>query len=131
MIREFVQTGRARYEFKFISYIGPHSDRVGLAMKCAVRQTGAGFWEFYDRFLVDESSAHRREQLISFAADIGLDEDRFTQCYDDPATQQQVSDDLNAARRIGISYGPRVLVNGESAGTNFAAIQTKVEAVTP
>lgn len=131
MIEELVRTGLARYEFKFISYIGPHSDRVGLAMKCAVRQSGAGFWEFYDRFLVENSSAHRREQLIDFAADIGLDEGRFTQCYDDPATQQQVSDDLNAARRIGISYGPRVRVNGERTGLTFAVIRAAVEAATP
>ena len=131
MIREFVQTGRARYEFKFISYIGPHSDRVGLAMKCAVQQSGAGFWEFYDRFLVDRSSAHRREQLISVAADIGLDEDTFTQCYDDPATKQQLDDDLDAARAIGISYGPRVRVNGVNAGVKIEGIRRQVEAATP
>ena len=131
MIEEFVQAGLARYEFKFISYIGPHSDRVGLAMKCAVQQSGAGFWEFYDRFLVDNSSAHRREQLIGFAADIGLDESRFTQCYDDPATEQLVQDDLRAARRIGISYGPRVRVNGVNAGVNIEGIRQQVEAATP
>lgn len=126
-----MQTGLARYEFRFLSYIGPHSDRVGIAMKCAVQQSGAAFWEFYDRFLVDGSSASRREQLISFAVDIELDEDRFTQCYDDPATEQLVQDDLRAARRIGISYGPRVRVNGENAGPNFISIQMNVEAATP
>ena len=131
MIEQLVQTGLARYEFKILSYIGPHSDRVGYAMSCAVRQSGAAFWEFYDRFLVDRSSAHRRDQLISFATDLGLDTDSFTQCYDDPATKRQVSDELNAARAIGISYGPRVLVNGERAGNNLASIRSLVEAATP
>ena len=131
MIEALVQTGLARYEFKFLSYIGPHSDRVGYAMECAVQQSGAAFWEFYDRFLVDKSSAHREQQLISFATDIGLDTDSFTQCYNDPATKQQVNDDLNAARRIGITHGPQVRVNGERAGANFANIRTKVEAATP
>lgn len=131
MIEHFVQTGVARYEFKFLSYIGAHSDRVGYAMACAVKQSGAAFWEFYDRFLVDRSSAHRRDQLISFATDIGLDADSFTQCFDDPATRQQVGEDLNAARAIGISYGPRVRVNGERAGITFASIQTAVERETP
>ncbi len=131
MIRELVQTGQARYEFRFLSYIGPHSDRVGYAMACAVKQSGAAFWEFYDRFLVERSSAHRRDQLVSFATDIELDTDEFTQCYDDPATRQQVSDDLNAARRIGISYGPRVLVNGVNAGTTFAGIQRRVDSASP
>lgn len=131
MIEQFVQTGLARYEFKFLSYIAAHSDRVGIAMKCAVQQSGAAFWSFYDRFLVDRSSAHRRAQLISFAVDINLDEDTFTQCYDDPDTELLVQDDLTAARRIGISYGPRIRVNGVDAGRTLESIQRQVEAATP
>ena len=131
MIEQLVQTGLARYEFKILSYIGPQSDRVGKAMECASQQSGAAFWEFYDRFLVDQSSAHRQEQLISFATEIGLDTDSFTQCYSDPATQQQVNDDLNAARAIGITHGPKVRVNGVNAGTNFESIRQRVEAATP
>lgn len=121
----------ARYEFKLLSYIGPQSDRVGYAMTCAVQQSGAAFWEFYDRFLVDRSSAHRREQLIDFASDIGLDTDSFTQCYDDPATRRQVAADLNAARALGITYGPRTRVNDQNGGTTFASIQRAVDRATP
>lgn len=131
MIEHYVRTGLARYEFKFISYIGVHSDRVGYAMACAVKQSGAAFWEFYDRFLVERSSAHRRDQLISFATEIGLDTDDFTQCYDDPATKQEVGEDLTRARDIGITYGPLAVVNGERAGRDFAGIQRRVEAATP
>ncbi len=131
MIRELVQTGQARYEFKVLSYIGPQSDRVGLGMICALQQSGAAFWEFYDRFLVDRSSAHRREQLISFATDIGLDSDQFTQCYNDPATRRQLNDELNAARALGISHGPRTRVDDQSGGTTFTSIQRAVERAIP
>ena len=131
MIEELVQTGMARYEFKLLSYIGPQSDRVGYAMSCAVQQSGAAFWEFYDRFLVDRSRAHQRDQLIGFATDIGLDTDSFTQCYDDPATRQAVRNDLNAARALGITHGPQTRVNGVSAGTTFEGIRRRVENATP
>ncbi len=131
MIETLVQTGRARYEFRILSYISSASDRVGWAMECAKQQSGAAFWEFYDRFLVDRSSARRREQLISFAADINLDEESFTQCYDDPATKQQVRDDLNAARNLGIGHGPRVFINEASGPLTLPAIRQRVEAVTP
>ena len=100
-------------------------------MTCAAQESGAAFWAFYDRFLVDGSNAHRRAELISFATEIGLDTDSFTQCYDDPATRQQVSDDLNAARAIGIGHGPRVLVNGDNAGISFSGIVNAVEDATP
>lgn len=131
MIETLVQTGRARYEFKLLSYIGPQSDRVGYAMSCAVQQSGAAFWEFYDRFLVDRSRAHQRDQLISFATSIGLDTDSFTQCYDDPATLQGVQDDLNAARALGITHGPKTRVNGVSGGITLTSITKAVEAASP
>ena len=123
-----MQTGQARYEFKILSYTSVAADRVGYAMTCAVQQSGAAFWEFYDHFLVERSSASRREALISFATEVGLDKDSFTLCYDDPATRQQVSDDLNAARALGITYGPRVRVNGVNAGTSFQGIKREVDA---
>ena len=131
MIEALVQTGQARYEFKLLSYIGPQSERVGYAMSCAVEQSGAAFWEFYDRFLVDRSRAHRRDQLISFATDIGLDTDRFTQCYDDPETLRKVRADLNAARSLGITHGPRTRVNGVNGGTTLASIERAVKAAAP
>ncbi len=131
MIEEYVRTGIARFRFVNIAYTGASAERVGYAMVCAIDQNGAAFWEFHDRFLIDKSSASRRDQLISYAGEIGLDADAFTQCYDDPATRQKHNNNVNAARRIGISYGPRILVNGENAGTTFAAIQRRVDAATP
>ena len=99
-------------------------------MSCALKQSGGAFWEFYDRFLVDRSSAHRDQQLISFAAEIDLDEDLFTECYNDPVTRQQLRDDLNAARALGISYGPRTRVNGQNGGITFDSIRSAVERAT-
>lgn len=100
-------------------------------MVCAIQQSGAAFWRFHDRFLVENSRAASRGQLIEYAGEIGLDTDDFTQCYDDPATRDAHNQTVNDARAIGISYGPRIRVNGERSGTTFDAIKRAVETATP
>ena len=131
MIEEYLRTGIARFQFVNIAYLGAASERVGYAMVCAVEQSGAAFWRIHDRFLVDGSRAASRGQLINYARDIGLDADSFTECYDDPATRQAHNKIVRDAAAIGITYGPRVHVNGVNAGTTFDGIKRRVEAATP
>ncbi|MYF21663.1 MAG: thioredoxin domain-containing protein [Chloroflexi bacterium] len=131
LIDEYVRTGIARFQFVNIAYVGVASERVGYAMVCATQQSGASFWRFHDRFLVENSRAASRAQLIEYAGEIGLDSDDFTECYDDPETRRTHDQIVNDARDIGITYGPRVHVNGASAGTSFEAIRRAVEAATP
>ena len=100
-------------------------------MVCAIEQSGAAFWRFHDRFLVENSRAASRAQLIAYAGEIGLDSDDFTQCYDDPDTRQAHNKIVNDARAIGITYGPQVRVNGVGAGRTFDAIASAVEQATP
>lgn len=114
-----------------IAYVGAASERVGYAMVCANQQSGAAYWEIHDRFLVDGSRAASRQQLIDFAGEIGLDGDSFSACYDDPATRQAHNQIVRDAVAIGISYGPRVLVNGVNAGTTLEGISRRVEAADP
>ena len=121
----------ARFQFVNIAYVGVASERAGYAMVCAIQQSGAAFWQIHDRFLIDRSRAASRQQLIDYAGEIGLDTDAFTQCYDDPATRRAHDGNVNAARAIGISYGPQIRVNGERSGLTFEAIKSAVEAATP
>ena len=100
-------------------------------MHCAIEQSGAAFWRFHDRFLVENSRAASREQLIDYADDIGLDEDDFEQCYDDPATREAHNQIVRDAASQGITYGPRVFVNGVNAGTSLSSISAAVDRAAP
>lgn len=121
----------ARFEYQNFVYIGAASERVTLAMECAADQTGAAFWEFHDRFLVDGSRAASRDQLVDFAGGIGLDTGVFAQCFDSNEHEDAINARTQAARALGVSYGPRVFVNGERSGITLVAIKRDVEAATP
>lgn len=126
-----MQTGVARFQFVNLAYTGAAAERVGYAMVCANQQSGAAYWEIHDRFLVDGSRAASRQQLIAYAGEIGLDADAFEACYDDPATKQAHEQIVRDAAAIGISYGPRVHVNGVNAGTTLEGISRRVDAASP
>jgi predicted DsbA family dithiol-disulfide isomerase len=131
VIEEYVRTGIARFQFVNIAYTGAAAERVGYAMVCATEQSGAAFWQIHDRFLIDGSRAASRDHLIDYAGEIGLDTDRFTRCYDDPATRRAHNKIVRDAAAIGITYGPRIHVNGVNAGTSFDGIRRRVEAAAP
>jgi protein-disulfide isomerase-like protein with CxxC motif len=131
LIEEYVSTGLARFQFVNLAYTGQAAERVGYAMVCAIKQSGAAFWRIHDRFLVEGRRASSREQLIDYADDIGMDVDAFTQCYDDPATIQVHEQIVRDAAAINVRYGPRIHVNGVNAGTSFSVIMRRVEAALP
>jgi len=128
VIEELVQTGLARFEYQNFVYISVASERVTLAMECAADQSGAAFWEFHDRFLVERSDAASAEQLIDFAVELELDEDVFTECYTSAKHQDAIDERTQAARALGVYYGPAVLVNGKRVGITFDAIFAAVVA---
>ncbi len=100
-------------------------------MECAADQSGAAFWEFHDHFLVEGSRAASRDQLVAFAGEIDLDTNVFAQCYDSNEHEDAINARTQAARALGVRYGPAVYVNGERSGITLAAIRQDVEAATP
>lgn len=60
-----------------------------------------------------EKQTSQRETFFAMARDLGLDMDRFTQAYDDPATQATVDADLADARALGLSGTPSFFLDGQ------------------
>ena len=60
-----------------------------------------------------ETQTSQREAFFAMARDLGLDMDRFTQAYDEPATQARVDADLADARALGLSGTPSFFLDGQ------------------
>lgn len=81
LLREYIDTGKAKIEFRVETHIGPESVTAGEAAYCAAEQ---------DRFknYHDELYGHQGEidfttaNLKSFAGNLGLDQAAFDDCLD-------------------------------------------------
>ena len=79
------------------------------AALCAGEQDG--FWPYHDK-LFENVRALEDEDLLRYAGELGLDAERFEQCYTDKRYSDQVDADLLDAGTVGITSTPSFLVNG-------------------
>jgi protein-disulfide isomerase len=81
----------------------------------AARCAGAAghYWAYHDR-LYAAQAAFARDQLIRYAAELGLDTAGFTRCLDRHQFAAAVDEDVEQARALGIRATPSFLVNGRS-----------------
>lgn len=85
-----------------------------LAQQAAEAAEAAGaqglFWEMHDR-LFEARGALEREQLISYACEIGLDVEQFRQDLDSGRFRDAVNDDFKLAVRNKIKLPPALFIN--------------------
>ena len=79
------------------------------AARCAGAQ--GRYWPYHDR-LFEKQPAFRRDDLLAYAADLGLDRDAFAQCLDQHRFAADVERDIAQAQALGVNSTPAFLVNG-------------------
>jgi protein-disulfide isomerase len=79
------------------------------ASLCAADQDG--FWPYHDALFAN-TKALADEDLVRYAAESGLDAERFQRCLEERRFAAQVDEDAAAARGAGITGTPAFVVNG-------------------
>jgi protein-disulfide isomerase len=112
LIARYVETGQARLAWYDVPFQGPTSVRLHVAARAAQRQDL--FWEFKEAvFRTSDGRDASPETLRALATTAGLDVARFEADLEDPALEQLVLGDLQAAQSAGISGTPTFLVAGQ------------------
>lgn len=88
---------------------GSASFMAAQAAECADQQ--GAFWPMREQLFTGEP-AFDRASLYNYAAKLGLDLDRFEQCFDDPQTLAEVQKDRDDGISYGVSSTPTLFVNG-------------------
>lgn len=108
-IRE-TYAGKVRWVFKDYPLDRHEGARkLAEAAHCAGEQ--GRFWEFQDRLFAFREKPDSAK-LKEFAAQIGLDGERFMQCYQSGKYAAQVEQGVNQARESGVSSTPSFIING-------------------
>lgn len=107
-VREYVVTGRAKYEFRiFPTAGGDFTVNAGKIAECVEEMRPGGFWEVYELFFQMAQSGRYDTVGREAANRLGLDYAELVECAAD-ATQVQT--DIELGRRTGVTGTPSVSV---------------------
>lgn len=82
---------------------------AALAADCANEQ--GKFWEYHDK-LFENQRALEDDNLRTYAQDVGLDMDKFNECYNSKKYQSDIDTDVAEGRALGVTGTPAFFING-------------------
>ena len=127
LIEEYIATGIARYEFRYMPVLGERSVYAAIAVACADRQ--GGFWPLHDRFMLADDSLFTEAGLRRQVTFDGLDADAFFACFGSGVTAPEVSASYEEGAARGVQATPTIYVNEEQVDPTEAAIVEAIEGI--
>lgn len=88
---------------------GEESVKAAAAAECADDQES--FWAYHDLIFENQENLNR-EAYISFAEQLELDIEAFTECVDSGRYLEEVMSDSTEAQRLGVTGTPTFYING-------------------
>ena len=114
ILADYVETGKVRMIFKDYNIIGPDSVNASHGAHCADDQ--GKFWEYhdilYENWTGENNGWASSDNLLSFAGEIGLDVDEWSECMEKGPHSQKILASNEDARALGLTGTPAFFVIG-------------------
>lgn len=108
IMKEYVDTGKAKFVYKNLAFLGPESTDAANAAFCAKEQNK--FWEYHDLLFEkhsgDKTTAFAKNNLKSYAVKLGLNASQFNSCFDGTKYASQIQADFEEANKNGFQSTP-------------------------
>lgn len=119
IIRDYVDTNKAKYYFLDFAFLGPDSQTLGQGAWCANDQNK--YYEYnsyvYSHQGQENSGWATADKVKAFAGNItGLDTTAFATCLDSGKYQQRVAELTQLGQSAGVSGTPTTLIGTPSGG---------------
>ena len=102
-------------ELKFVYKEFPlsfHKNAMDASKAAVAAQRQGKFFEMHDKIFANQR-ALQPENLKTYAQEIGLDMAKFEKDLASPEVQQQISEDMKAAREAEVRGTPSLFINGK------------------
>jgi protein-disulfide isomerase len=87
----------------------PEAIPAAQAADCAGEQKA--YWQYHDA-LFNQQYGLGRDAYLKYAADLGLDTQAFTACFDSNRYKSEVLSDASDAAKLGLDSTPTFIING-------------------
>lgn len=121
--------GQVQFVWKDFPVITAQSPKAAEAGQCAFDQ--GKFWEFHDH-VYEEGYLLGEDDLKEYAAQLGLDTEKFNHCLDSGQNRAKVEESLNEAlREYAFPGTPSFLVNGRKliGPPTFEVLKSTIDAI--
>lgn len=117
-----------QFVWKDFPVITAQSPKAAEAGQCALDQ--GKFWEYHD-FLYEQARSLSLNDLKNYAAQLGLDAEKFNACLDSGQNRAKVEQNLNEARQYGFPGTPSFLVNGKKlvGPPSFETLKATIDSI--
>jgi protein-disulfide isomerase/uncharacterized membrane protein len=95
----------------------PYACLAAMASECAAAQ--GRFWEYHD-LLFENQSALDRDSLLSYAARLSLDREKFAACLESEMPRRRIANDVELGTRLGVQSTPTFFLNGRTVAGALA-----------
>lgn len=101
------------YSFRhFPKFSDSRSVYAHIAAECASEQ--GAFWRYYDKLFAEQrvwrSYPEKNKIFTNYAEELGLDVGRFEACFQDDATYERISDEIDQAEALGVTHTPTFVI---------------------
>ncbi len=112
VVRDLLSDGEVRYVWRHLPLSDVHP-RAHLAAEAAEAAGAQGaFWQMHD-LLFTHQDALRPNDLVGYAAELGLDADRFHEELKQGVHETRIAQDVESADLSGVSGTPTFFINGQ------------------
>lgn len=111
--KKYISTGKVKFVYRHFAILGKPSEASAQAAECAGEQ--GKFWEYHDKLFAGAGSpwAFTDGKLKSYAKELGLKGQAFTQCLDSGKHLKKVEGETAIAALLGARGTPGFFLNGQ------------------
>jgi protein-disulfide isomerase len=114
-VDKLVDSGKIRFVFHPIAFIGPESTAAASAATAAGDQ--GKFWPYLDQLFAQQgpenSGTFSTGKLLAIGREVGLTDQRFTTAVRQGTYENWIAQQTDEASRRGVNQTPTVLVDGQ------------------
>ena len=105
-----------------------HKQALPAALASVAAAEQGRFWEYHDELFLSQNSLSS-EKYLEIAQNLGLDIKKFSLDMMRPSLRKKVEEDIEDAKKAGVSGTPAIFVNGRQLkNRDFASLSKLIDA---